>query len=157
MKRRLYIPVFVVWLVSLPSVPTMAQTGDIAVVVSEKNSVSNLRRAQLRQIFSGEKHSWASGVQIRLFVRGPGAHERAVLLKLLGMTESEYKQYWTAQVFRGEAQSEPVALPSNGMQREALMAYPGAIALVDMEDVKPGMKVVKVDGHVPTEPQYLPR
>jgi hypothetical protein len=26
-----------------------------------------------------------------------------VLLKLLAMSENEYEQYWTAQVFRGEA------------------------------------------------------
>lgn len=46
-----------------------------------------------------------------------GAYERVVLLKLLGMSESEYKRYWIAQVFRGEAQGEPVPLFSNGMQR----------------------------------------
>jgi hypothetical protein len=62
-------------------------------------------------------------------VRAPGTHERAALLKLLGMTEGEYRQYWTAQVFWGEAEAETEPLPSNGMQREALVAYLGAVAL----------------------------
>jgi hypothetical protein len=70
------------------------------------------------------------------------------------MSDSGYKQYWTAQVFRGEAQAEPVALFSNGMQKEALAVYPGAVALVNSQDVKPGMKVVRVDGHVPGEAGY---
>jgi hypothetical protein len=73
---------------------------------------------------------------------------------MLDMSESEYKQYWTAQVFRGEVLAEPVALFSNGMQKEALAAFPGAVALVNSEDVKPGMKIVKVDGHLPREPAY---
>jgi hypothetical protein len=76
------------------------------------------------------------------------------LLRLLGMSESEYKQYWIAQVFRGDSQAEPVALFSNGMQKEAISAFPGAIALVTIGDVKPGMKVLKVDGHLPGEPDY---
>ena len=109
---------------------------------------------ELRRLFAGEKHSWAGGLPVKLFIRAPGAYERVVLLKLLGMSEIEYKQYWTAQVFRGEAQAEPIPLFSNGMQKEALTAFPGAIALVNLQDVKPGMKVVRVDGHLPGDVGY---
>ena len=126
----------------------------VAVVVSEQNPITNLSTLELRKLFTGQKHSWAGGLPVRLIVRAPGAYERVVLLKLLDMSESGYKQYWTAQVFRGEAQAEPVALFSNGMQKEALAAFPGAVALVNFQDVKPGMKVVKVDGHLPGEAAY---
>jgi hypothetical protein len=40
------------------------------------------------------------------------------------------------------------------MQKEALGVYPGAIALVDAAEVKPGMKVLKVDGHTPGDGNY---
>ena len=40
------------------------------------------------------------------------------------------------------------------MQKEAIKAYPGAVALVNMQDVKPGMKMVKVEGHLPGEEGY---
>jgi hypothetical protein len=131
-----------------------AQTGSVAVVVNQKNPVVNLSTPELRQLFAGEKHVWAGGVAVKLFVRAPGAYERVVLLKLLGMTESEYKRYWAAQVYRGEAQAEPVGLFSNGMQREAVLLYPGAVALVNVQDIKLGMKVVKVNGHMPAEEGY---
>jgi hypothetical protein len=75
-------------------------------------------------------------------------------LRLLGMSENEYKQYWVAQVFHGDAQAEPVTLFSNGMQKEAVSAFPGAIALVTMADIKPGMKVIKVDGLMPGAAGY---
>jgi phosphate transport system substrate-binding protein len=152
---RLAITLTVIWLAGRESIPAaMAQTGDVAVVVNAKNPVDNLSRPELRKIFAGEKRSWPGSLPIKLFVRAPGARERATLLKLLGMSESEYKQYWTGKVFRGEAQTEPNGLPSNGMQKEAIVAYPGAVALVTIQDVKPGMKVVKVDGHKPGEAGY---
>ena len=128
--------------------------SDVAVVVNEKNSSNNVTLGELRKIFSGEKHNWGSGTPIRLFVREPGAQERTLVLTLLGMSESEYKQYWTKQVYRGEAVSEPVVLFSNGMQKEAITTYPGAVALVRIQDVKPGMKVLKVGGYAPGDAQY---
>jgi ABC-type phosphate transport system substrate-binding protein len=131
-----------------------AQAGDVAVVVNDRNPVTTLSNAELRTIFAGEKHYWSAGLPIKIFVRGPGTREREALLKLLGMTESEYKRYWTTQVLRGEAQAEPMALPSIGMQREAVGAYLGAVTLVNFEDIKAGMKVLKLEGRKPGETGY---
>jgi hypothetical protein len=135
-----WVAIFLAGLVGLSS--AAAQTGRVAVVVNEKNPVNNLSAPELRKLFAGEKHA------------SPGANERVVMLKLLGMSESEYKRYWAGQVYRGEAQAEPVGLFSNGMQREAVVLYPGAVALVNVEDVKLGMKVVKVNRHMPAETGY---
>lgn len=132
----------------------VAQTSPVAIVVNEKNPINNLSITELRKLFAGEKHSWTGGTPVKIFVRAPGAYERLVMLKLLDMSEMEYKTYWTAQVFRGEAQAEPIALFSNGMQKEAVATYPGAVALVTLRDVKPGMKVVKLDGHMPGDAGY---
>ena len=153
-QRVKYIPLFLLLLTGVGSRHTTAQNGDVAVVVSARNPIANLRASELRQIFAGEKHTWSSGVVIRIFVRNPGTSERNALLALLGMTEKDYGRYWAAQVFRGEAQSMPTALPSNGMQREAVLLFPGAVALVNMEELKPGMKVVKVDGRIPGQLGY---
>jgi ABC-type phosphate transport system substrate-binding protein len=132
----------------------VAQKADFAVVVNVNNSVTNLTLADVRNLFAGGKHSWPGGAPVKLFVRASGTEERTVLLKLLGMSESEYKQHWISQVFRGDAQAEPPTLPSNGMQKEAVAAFPGGIALMSSQDVKPGMKVVHVNGRLPGEPGY---
>jgi len=131
-----------------------APAHTVAVAVSPRNSVSNVTLGDLRRIFSGEKRTWQDGTRIKLFSRAPGTTERTALLKLLGKSEMEYKQFWTAKVFQGDAETEPIVLPSNGMQREALTAYPGAIILVESADVKPGMKVLKVDGKLPDNETY---
>jgi hypothetical protein len=134
----------------------IAQRADFAVLVNSNNSATNVSMADLRKMFSGQKHSWPSGTPIKILVRGPGCRERMALLRVLGMSESEYKQYWTAQVVRGEADAEPLILPSFGMTKEALKLFPGGIALADAGDPKPGMdlKVLKVDGHLPGEDGY---
>jgi hypothetical protein len=45
-------------------------------------------------------------------------------------------------------------VPSVGMQREALAVFSGAITLVNAPDVKPGMKVIKVDNLLPGAAGY---
>jgi ABC-type phosphate transport system substrate-binding protein len=147
-----WVAIFLAGLAGLSS--AAAQTGRVAVVVNEKNPVNNLSAPELRKLFAGEKRDWAGGLPVKIFVRAPGANERVVMLKLLGMSESEYKRYWAGQVYRGEAQAEPVGLFSNGMQREAVVLYPGALALVNVQDVKLGMKVVRVNGHMPADAGY---
>jgi ABC-type phosphate transport system substrate-binding protein len=131
-----------------------AQAQDIAVVVSSSNPATNLSLGDLRKIFAGAKRSWPGGQPIALVTRGSASPERAALLKLLAMSEVQYKQFWTAQVFRGEADAEPLTVPSVGMQKEALTLFPGAITLVNVRDVKPGMKVIKIDGLLPGAAGY---
>ncbi len=131
-----------------------AQAQRIAVVVSGRNSLTNLQFADLRKIFMGDRKSWPDGSVIKLMTRSAGTPERAALLKLAGMSETEYKQYWTAKIYRGEAEAEPVVLPSNGMQKEALGVYPGGIALMTATDIKPGIKAVKISGKMPEEDGY---
>jgi hypothetical protein len=131
-----------------------AQAEDVAVVVSSGNPATNISLGDLRKFFAGAKRHWPSGQSITLITRGPGCPERLVLLRLLAMSESEYKHYWITQVFRGEADAEPLIVPSVGMQREALNVFPGAISLVNVQDVKPGMKVIKVDNVLPSAVGY---
>jgi len=158
MKRKRIIVSLLTLLAGLISICAVAnsQATDVAVIVNPNNSVTNISSGDLRKIFAGQKHSWPGGIPIKLIVRGPGCHERLVLLRLLGISESEYKQYWSAAVYRGETDAEPSAVPSFGMTKEAVLAFPGAISLVEFENVKPGMniKVVKVDGHLPGEAGY---
>lgn len=133
-----------------------AQRVDVAVVVNSNNSVTNITLVDLRKILSGQKRSWPGGTPIKIIARAPGSREHLALLKILRMSESEYKQYWTAQVIRGEADAEPPVVPSFGIMKEALKVYPGAIALADPKEIKPGMdmKMVRVEGHLPGETDY---
>ena len=134
----------------------IAQTEDFAVVVNPQNGVSNVSRVELRKILAGQQRTWKGNTPVKIIVRISGTPERTALLRLLGMTESDYKEYWTAQIVRGEADSEPLLVPSVGMVKEAVKIYPGAISLIAAKDLKiaADLKVLKVDGHAPGEPSY---
>jgi len=142
-----------------PLVPQQlfAQAHDVyvAVVVQPDTPVSNLSLAEVRKIFLGDRQYWTANTPVVLLIRAPVARERDVVLKVIyQMSESQFKQYWIAKIFRAESVSAPKVVYSNDMASELVTALPGAIAFIDSRDVRPGTKVVRVDGHLPGEPGY---
>jgi hypothetical protein len=88
-------------------------------------------------------------------VRAPKAYERDILLnRILKMSEAEYQQYWTKKVYSGEVSREPLAVFSNGMQLEAVRTEKGGIALIKAQDIRSGVKVLKIDGRLPGTAGY---
>ena len=142
----------IVWLILLAP-PLCAQASDMAVVVNVKNPTIRLSSADLRKIFAGEKRTWPGGIPVKLILRNAGAREHDAVLRLLRFSEPEFREYWIAQVYRGDS-AEPVAVFSNGMQKEAVMSIPGAIALIAVDDVKLGTKVLKIDNKLPGQEGY---
>ena len=157
MNRRSISVLLLTLLASLAFVPSAAAQGDLAVIVNPGNPIANVSLGDLRKLFNGEKRSWPGSMRVKLVVRAPGSRERTALLEFLNLSESDYKQYWTARVFRGEADAEPFAAPSVGMVLEAVRVLPGAISLMYVGDLKPGVKVIKVDRLLPGTPGYLLR
>jgi len=154
MNGRSILILLLTFFATLAFTPTAVAQRDVAVIVPPENPVTNLTRGDLRKLLNGEKRTWPSGAAVKIIVRAPGCRERAVLLKFLNQSESDYKQYWTAQVVRGEADAEPFVSPSLGMVIEAVRVLPGAISLVSVGDLKPGVKVVKIDGLLPGAEGY---
>ena len=134
----------------------LAEPGqDVAVIVNPKNNVDNLSMAELAKIFRGERQYWRANLPVLVLLRTPGSDEREVVLRnIFRMTESQYKQYWISRIMRAEATSPPAELYSSGMTKEGVSSIPGSIACINASDVKPGVKVVRINGHLPGEPGY---
>jgi ABC-type phosphate transport system substrate-binding protein len=135
---------------------SFAENGqDIAVIVNPKNNVDNLSMAELAKIFRGERQYWRTDLPVLLLLRTPGSYEREVALRsIFRMTESQYKQYWISRIMRAEATSPPAELYSSGMTKEGVSSISGSIACISASDVKPGVKVVRINGRLPGEPGY---
>ena len=146
------------WLCTFLSGLAAAQTShgtDIAVVVNPETPVTDLSLGDVRKVLLGERQYWNSKLPVVLLIRAPVARERDVVLRVIyQMSESEFKQFWVAKIFRAEAATPPKIVYSNDMQYELVAAIPGAIAFVDARNVKPGLKVLKVDGRLPGERDY---
>jgi ABC-type phosphate transport system substrate-binding protein len=136
----------------------LAQTShgsDVAVVVNSDTPVTDLSLAEVRKVFLGERQYWNPKLPVVLLIRAPVARERDVVLRVIyQMSEEQYTQYWVAKIFRAEVTSPPKIVYSNDMQYELVAAIPGAIAFVDARNVRPGVKVVRVDGKLPGEKGY---
>jgi ABC-type phosphate transport system substrate-binding protein len=157
-KRLTTILCIAIWICMALQQPTWAQTTrgtDIAVVVNSETPVTDLSLADVRKVLLGERQYWNSKLPVVLLIRAPVARERDVVLRVIyQMSESEFKQFWVAKIFRAEAATPPKIVYSNDMQYELVAAIPGAIAFVDARNVKPGLKVLKVDGRLPGERDY---
>jgi len=157
-KRVAAILVVTAWLTMAVQCPSTAQTargGDIAVVVNSDTPVSDLSLSEVRKVLLGERQYWNSKLPVTLLIRAPVARERDVVLRVIyQMSEAQFKQYWVAKIFRAEAASPPKIVYSNDMQYELVTAIPGAIAFVEARAVRPGVKVLRVDGHLPGDKDY---
>ena len=151
----LWIPICVCILLQYPSTAQTARGTDIAVVVHPDTPVTDLGLAEVRKVLLGERQYWTSKLPVVLLIRAPVARERDVVLRVIyQMSEAQFKQYWVAKIFRAEVASPPKIVYSNDVQLELVSAIPGAIAFVDARNVRPGLKVLRVDGHLPGEQGY---
>jgi ABC-type phosphate transport system substrate-binding protein len=160
-KKTIYLLSIITILLALLSVGlaeslnSFKNSDDIAVVVNEKNSVTAVSMSDLRRILLGERKFWKGNSPVQLVLRDPGTPERDKVIGVsLKMNDAEFDKYWRTMVFRGEASAEPLAVPSNGMATEYVADTPGAITFVVGRNLRPDLKVLKVDGKYPGESGY---
>ena len=134
---------------------TLAGAGPVAVVAHPSVEVEDLSFNEFRQIMLADRQFSSTGQRITLIVRGPGATEREQLLdKVYRMTEAQYRHYWVAKVFRGEATDGPRVVLSNEEAVDLVSVIDGAITVVDSDDVPEGLKLLRIDGNLPGDPDY---
>jgi ABC-type phosphate transport system substrate-binding protein len=158
-KRTVAVLITLIPLVAILQNGSPAQTThggpDIAVVVHPDTPVSDLTLSDVRKVLLGERQYWSAKLPVVLLIRAPVARERDVVLRVIyQMSEAQFKQYWVAKIFRAEAASPPKIVYSNDMQYELISGIPGAIGFMDARNVRPGLKVLRVDGHLPGDKEY---
>jgi ABC-type phosphate transport system substrate-binding protein len=135
--------------------PQSQTSEDLAIVVNPQTPVTKLTFAELRQVFLGDKQYWTPDMPVVLLIRAPTSGERdAVLNTIYQMQEAQFKQYWIAKIFRADLSSPPKIVYSNDAANALIENVAGAIAFIPANDVKPGLKVLRVDDRLPGEPGY---
>ena len=126
----------------------------LAVIVNKNNPTNDLRSSDLRRILLGERKFWSGSRKIVLLLPTVGTREREAALRLVGMEESEYKQYWQQKTSSGEAEIAPAAVAANGIAVSLVAQADDAIAVVPLGDVRESVKMVKIDGLLPSDSGY---
>ena len=155
MKSFAHVAVILAIIAGLTASMDGQSPGDLAIVAHPDAPVSQLTLAELRQVLKGDRQYWNPDLPVVLFVRAATSQERtAVLGVIYQMTEPQFNQYWIAKQFRAESASVPTKLNSNALTQQFVASTPGAIGFMAARDVKPGVKIVKIDGLLPGEAGY---
>ena len=127
----------------------------LAIIVNRDNPVENLSLNELRTVFLGERSHWPNGRRITLVMMEPGQPERDALVRdVCHMSESDLRRRFLQGLLTGEVLVSPKTLSSPVGVRKFVFNVPGAIGYLRPEDVDDSVKVVRVDGHLPTDPDY---
>ncbi|TDJ41375.1 MAG: hypothetical protein E2O54_05375 [Gammaproteobacteria bacterium] len=143
------------WASAIADEPS-ARNQAIAIVVHDGTHIDDVSIDQLRRIFLAEQQFWPDRSRITLLVRAPGAYEREfVLERIYQMNENQFRKYWIAKMFRAEVPSGPRIVFSTNMALELVTAIPGSITFMNASDVGETVKVVRVNGLLPSDDGYL--
>jgi hypothetical protein len=153
------------WIAILPTVlfgalPSPVAAGaakvPIAVIVHPQVPVDELSLPELRRIFLGQRPVWSSKLMVTLLMPPRGSPERETLLRKIYQqrSESQYKQYWITRMFGDGPSIAPKDTGSHEMSASLVREIPGAIALVPMDRIPAGVKVLRIDGKQPGESGY---
>jgi hypothetical protein len=134
---------------------TIEEYGGIAIVVHKDTAVSDLSMSELRNIFLANQQFWSNRARIILLVRAPQSDERDYVLNTIyQMDEAQFRQYWIAKMFRAEVPRGPKIVFSTDMTRDLVVAIPGSISFIRADQVSDAVKVVRVDGKLPSDEGY---
>jgi ABC-type phosphate transport system substrate-binding protein len=128
----------------------------LAIVVNRANPVDNLSFSELRKVFLGRRSHWPNGRRIAVAMLDYGQPERqTVLERIYQMDENGYRNYFLRGMFRGEVFVSPKTLATPTIVRKFVFNAPGAIGYLRASDVDESVKVLRIDGHLPQDKDYI--
>jgi len=125
----------------LTSIASFAN-ADFVVVVSAKNSLSNLTSDQVSDIFLGKVSNFPAGgaaLPVDLVEGAPLRDE--FYSKVMSKTPTQVKVYWSKMVFTGKGQP-PKEVSDSTTVKKMVAENPNAIGYIDKSAVDSSVKVV---------------
>jgi hypothetical protein len=124
----------------------------LAVVVGSNSRLTNMSLYELKHLYMGDYINGPDGKRLIPLNRTPP--DRVVFdATVLGMTADQAAAYWIDRRIRGQSGS-PRAVPSADLAQRLVVHLEGAVAYVRADEVGAGVRVVRVDGKLPTDAGY---
>lgn len=138
-------------LIGIVSVGNASAAG-FAVVVNKSINIDNISFNDLVKYFSAKKQLLPNGELVVILLREAGSEEMGVLLKkVYKLSEDELGRLWVGKVYRGYITSPPRILTSPYALIRAIRNEKGGIGIVKEADVTDDVKVLKIDGKLPSD------
>lgn len=159
MRRFVHLPAaFVLLLAALTPVSQSANAAPgrtLLVIVGHATGMTDISLAVLRRAFHNEPATTPAGKRLIPFNHALGGPERALFDRaVLGLEPGEVGQFWIRRRIRDEG-LPPRTLPSPEMAVRVVASLPNAITYIDSKTASSGIRVLRVDGKLSTDPGYL--
>lgn len=129
----------------------------LAVVVAKNSPIEALSLYELKHLYLGDYVNGPDGKRLIPLNRAPGSPERAVLnASVLGMSPDQESAYWIDRRIRGQSGS-PRAIAQADLAQRIVGHLEGGVTYVRLDEVRPDVKVVRIDSKLPTDPGYRVR
>jgi len=127
----------------------------LAVIVHEKNPVTDLSVSELRAIFRMEKQFWGSGKRAVLYLRPSDSVEQKILLdKVYRMSAEKLQKYWVSKLFSGEIPAKPSYVPTAEAAGSRVREAEGSVSVVLPSETPKGVRTLTIGGKKPGEAGY---
>lgn len=142
-------------LVSRPAHPAKAESPvPLAIVVAKSSPLTNISIYELKHLYLGELITGPDGKRlIPLNQATPSPDRRSFDAAVLGMTPEQQAAYWIDRRIRGMAGS-PRAVDSSDLAQRVVAHLDGTVTYLPISAVRPDVKVLRVDGKLPTDAGY---
>jgi len=131
------------------------KSADLAVIVNKAVPLNDVSIATLARYFKGEKTKAPDGTKMVVVMFDLGHPERAAALKgIYKLSEPEFNDYFVCAIFTGSVSAAPRVLASGAAIKGFVANTPGGIGYVMGGDVDDSVKVLKIDGKSPGDPDY---
>jgi hypothetical protein len=150
------------WLIAVAALSTTSTTHSVgaeerlrlALVCAKTSSISELSLAQVQRLYLGDPVD-AAGKKLIALNRALSTEERASFDKIvLHMTPEEVSRYWVDRKIRGQPGSPKVVEPGDIYQR-VTAKLDGSVGYVRLNELHDDVKVLRIDGKLPTDKGYL--
>jgi hypothetical protein len=132
-----------------------ASADGFAIVVNRSNEIDNISSNDLVKYFSAKKKFWPNGKKVVILLREAGSEEKEVLSKkVYKLSENRLKKMWVGKVYKGEISSPPKVVSSSSAMIKSVMNKEGGIGIVKAKDISDGVKVLRIDGKLPSDAGY---
>jgi hypothetical protein len=130
---------------SAADVATIGPDDGFVVVISEKNPVSTISRAELGLMFLMCEPLWPKGMKVRpVDLPGDSPTRKEFSLKVLGKDARAVMAHWQRLLFSGDG-VPPRVVPSQREALEFVASNPGGICYASVDAALPaGVKTVRV-------------
>ncbi|MDQ6843513.1 MAG: hypothetical protein M3Z92_04040 [Bacteroidota bacterium] len=146
LKHSLVYRLLLILLLEAGTLSVKSQQTTLAAVGNQSGVPSEMKLAELKSIFMGEKQRWKNGRRIIIALMKTNTDiGKATSSKIYDMSGDELNKFWLALVFQGKA-AAPSFFSSVGELENFIADNPGAIGILDKPINAPEVKSIIIDG-----------